>query len=550
MRTRARIIALLAGSSALFGCQPGCETEGLSDLFDTSPTFVRFPGRQLAKGHYSGFSLDGTVPERGFILVRDQDKDGDLTIVPLRGGEPCRVGPAVRYWSFLMMFGLQGEDDEKNPLKGYIPFLPSLEADGTGTLKFATFGCEISDVTVPGVRSPIRTGVMLSPPAFLALRSGAELSAANPWDGTSKRVAESVTDAAFDGKHLWTIESGEIVIRDSSLSEQGRYGNGVTGYRINGVGEGLFIDSEGLQEFKLAVPTATPLVEDACGIASPRGASTYLATLSPCADARLTIYDRVKGKSYPIASGASTDTMVTSLQGSEGSALYLIYATDVDPATRLGKLWATVLGKEPELISEAASMGSVSAAVEGRLPLIVDAVSGSGRLVLWSPGGDTKEIARDVADYNLPFVLDNYDGATGTLSYRHTDGKLEKLASGAPNLGQSFDDYRAVLADYENEVGTLMLIKQDGDRLAVEPVADSVPRRGYLFLQFADALSYLKVDEPGAAFGRLEVLFLESDETFGTDGVSEWMGMDWPEVGIAYAVHEGKQAGLWFGALQ
>ena len=45
-----RRILLLTASALLFGCQPSCETEGLSDLFDTSPTFVRFPGRQLAKG--------------------------------------------------------------------------------------------------------------------------------------------------------------------------------------------------------------------------------------------------------------------------------------------------------------------------------------------------------------------------------------------------------------------------------------------------------------------------------------------------------------------
>ena len=82
-------------------------------------------------------------------------------------------------------------------------------------------------------------------------------------------------------------------------------------------------------------------------------------------------------------------------------------------------------------------------------------------------------------------------------------------------------------------------------------VADLVPRRAYLFFQFADALTYLEVDEPGAPTGRLQVLFLRTDEPpFGTDGVSEWMGMDWPEVGIAYSVPEGKQAGIWFGSLQ
>ena len=559
MTTRARTILLLASSSALFGCQPGCETGGLSDLFDTSPTFIRFPGRHLAEGRFSGFALDGTASERGYLLVRDQDQDGALTVVPIRGGEPCRVGPAARFWSFLSMFGLQ----DGTPQEGYISFLPSVDEAGIGTLQFATFGCEVSSASLPGVRSPIRTGTMLSPPAFVALQSDAKLATVSPWDGTSKSVAESVADAAFDGANFWTLQGGEVVILDGSLSEKARYGQGVTGYRINGPGAGYFLDPNGLQKFDELGQKPTVLAQDACGLAMPRGGSDYVATLSPCQDAQLVLINPSTQETHLLAAGASMDVVVSSLQGPEKTEPYFIYTTEVDPATGLGKLWATVLDHEPQLISEAASVGSVAAAVDGRLPLIVDSVGGRGRLVLWSPRDGMEEIAQDVTAFNLPLLLEKYDDATGTgtLSFRHTNGKLERLASGVPDLGQTFvyrdkDDngdtiYRAALSDFEDGAGKLELITQVGDELDVKQVADLVPRRAYLFFQFADALTYLEVDEPGAPTGRLQVLFLRTDEPpFGTDGVSEWMGMDWPEVGIAYSVPEGKQAGIWFGSLQ
>jgi hypothetical protein len=559
MTVRARTFVLLASSSVLFGCQPGCETGGLSDLFDTSPTFIRFPGRQLAKGRFSGFALDGTASERGHLLVRDQDQDGALTVVPIRGGEPCRVGPAARYWSFLSMFGLQDGTDQR----GYISFLPSVDEAGVGTLQFATFGCEVNAASLPGVRSPIRTGTMLSPPAFVAVQSDAHLATVSPWSGTTTPVAESVTDAAFDGAYFWTMQGAELVIRDGSLSEKARYGNGVTGYRITGVGAGYFLDPSGLQKFDGPGQEPSVLVQDACGLGMPRGASDYVATLSPCATARLVLINPTTGESHPLAPSATTDVIVSSLRGTDSSQPYFIYTTEVDPATGLGKLWATVLDQEPQLISEAASMGSVAAAVDGRLPLIVDSVGRRGRLVLWSPRDGMEEIAKDVSDFNLPLVLEKYDETTGTgtLSFRHENGKLERLASGVPNLGQTLvyrdkdenRDYtfRAFLSDFENDVGKLQLATQVDDELDVKQVADSVPRRAYLFFQFADALTYLEVEEPGAPTGRLEVLFLRTDEApFGTDGVSEWMGMDWPEVGIAYSVPEGKQAGIWFGSLQ
>jgi hypothetical protein len=561
MRTRARTILLLASSSALFGCQPGCETGGLSDLFDTSPTFVRFPGRQLAKGHFSGFTLEGTPAERGFLLVRDQDQDGALTVVPIRGDAPCRVGPATRFWSFLSMFGLL---DSSNQTQGYISFLPSVDKEtGIGTLQFSTFGCQVTSTSLPGVRSPIRIGTLLSPPTFVAIQADATLATVSPWSGTSTSVAASVADAAFDGTYFWTIQGGALVIRDGSLSEKARYGEGVTGYRINGPGAGYFLDSNGLHKFDGPGAPVTWEVEDTCGLATPRGASNFVATLHPCADARLVLVDPTTGESHEFASGATTEVVVSSLQGADDTHHYVIYTTEVDPATGLGKLWAVVLGKEqeqaPELISEAASIGSVAGAVDGRLPLIVDNVGGLGRLVLWSPRDGMQEIAKDVADFGLPFILEKFDAATGTgtLSFRHADGKLERLASDVPNLGKPFDmdethKYRAILRDYdyEDDVGKLELITQNGEDLEVSAVADSVPSRAFLFFPFADALTYLMVDEPRAATGRLEVFFLTTQEKFHTDGVSEWMGMDWPEVGIAYSVPEGKQAGIWWGALQ
>ncbi|MBN1606593.1 MAG: hypothetical protein JW940_08155 [Polyangiaceae bacterium] len=580
MRTRARTVLLLASSSVLFGCQPGCETGGLSDLFDTSPTYIRFPGRQLAKGHFSGFRLDGTPGEHGFLLVRDQDEPdqderGALTVVPIRGAQPCQVGPAADYWPFLSMFGLL-RDDQKQ-IQGYISFLPSVGEAGTpeagiGTLQFATFDCQVASAALPGVRSPLGTGTLLSPPKFIAIQSDGKLSTVSPWDGTSKSVAESVTDAAFDGSHFWTRQDGQLVVRDSSLSEVMSYGSGVTGYRMDGGGTGYFLDSEGLHRVDGPGKPAALLEPGACGLSTPRGASNYLATLAPCADAELILVDpTAEEKRRSLATGATTEVFATSLRGPERTEQYFIYTTDV-AATGLGKLWAVVLEPEqqaPELISEAASMGSLGGAVDGRLPLIVDSDSarGIGRLVFWSPKDGMEEIAKGVAAYNLPLILEKFDAVTGTgtLSFRHANGKLERLASGVPSLPnsrQSFAyrdkdtgkdyNYRAILTEFEKEddVGNLALISQDGDDLEVSPVADSVPRGAYLFFEFAEALTYLIVDEPRATTGRLEVLFLTTREKFGTDGVSEWMGMDWPEVGIAYAVQEGKQAGIWWGALQ
>jgi hypothetical protein len=172
-----------------------------------------------------------------------------------------------------------------------------------------------------------------------------------------------------------------------------------------------------------------------------------------------------------------------------------------------------------------------------------------GRLILWSPDG-TDEVARRVQAVALPLVLHQYDGATGTVSVLQDD-ELEELATGVVSLGSSIPDYRAILADFDGDSGTLLLITtMDDGSYDIEPLASGVPSPGYLLLRFAGAISYLRDIEADVGTGRLEIRFFSTGETYGVGGVSEWMAMDWPDVGVVYSVPDGDRSGIWFGAFQ
>ena len=540
-----RRILLLTASALLFGCQPSCETEGLSDLFDTSPTFVRFPGRQLAKGRYDGLWLDGSVEQHGFVLARDLD-DHSLTIIPFDGRDPCTVGPVARYWSFLQAFGLQ-------QFQGYVPFIESVDETSRGELQLATFDCQLSGVSLSDAGGPVRPAPAVTPPAYLAKQGGTTLFRLDPWNDEQSVVAEQVGRLEFDGQYLWTIEGGEVVVRDRALNVQGRYGTGAIELLVWSSGRGYFTDQEGLHKVsmqangKQANEKEGPLVEGACGIATPRGGSSaYVATLAPCAQSQLVLVGTETDLPHILADNAALGVHVSNLKTQE----YLTYVTDVDPSTGLGSLWTVTLGGKPVRIGTGASLGDVKAPYNDRLPIVFHADGEPSRLSLWSPDGIV-EVAQRVNDVALPFVLHQYDGVTGTLSVLQSDDELEELATGVPALGSTLPDYRATLADFDGRTGTLILITSSADgSYDVEPLASGVPSPGYLFLRFADAISYLKDVEPDAGFGRLEIRFFSTQETYGVDGVSEWMAMDWPDVGVVYSVVDGDRSGIWFGAFQ
>lgn len=539
-----RRLLMLITSSLLFGCQPSCETEGLSELFDASPTFVRFPGKQLAEGRYGGLWLDGSVTERGHILARDLD-DGALTIVPFDGSEACKVGPAARYWSYLQAFGLQ-------EAQGYVPFIESIDASHRGTLGLATFDCQLSSIRLENSGAPVRPAPAVTPLAYLAMQGGTTLHRLDPWNDEQSVVAEQVGQLSFDGEHLWTLEAGEVVVRDPSLEEFRRYGKGTTELLVWTAGVVYFTDEAGLHKVDLGEDTEQLIVEGACRMASPRGGSSaYVATLAPCAESRLVVVDTATDEATVLAETAALGVHVSELRHSGENRRYLSYITDIDEATGLGKLWTKTLeDDDPVLIGSGTSLRSVKSPFTNRLPVIVDADDGPGRLILWSPDG-TDEIAEGVDDIALPLILEQHDGKTGTLSVLTEGDERQELATGIPSLGTSIPGRHAMLSDYDGKVGTLILVTplKDGG-FDVEPLASGVPAPGYLFLRFADAISYLKDVEPGSGFGRLEIRFFSTNETYGVDSVSEWMAMDWPDVGVVYSVPDGDRSGIWFGSFQ
>jgi hypothetical protein len=536
----------------------GCHIEfsGLKDLFDPNPTYLDLPGRRLDEGHFEKASVDGTDASGAYVIAFDTQADTTrLAILPFAGGHGCRTGHADRYQG--SQFGTRSD---------ITPFVQFVE-NATGTtptrLHMANQHCEEPLAAIDGSAFPFGTAGGGGPRAgYLTLTSSADLLFLQPWADKQTTVSSHTTDSAVAGDKLWSIEAGQLVVRNFAFVVLGRFGADVKEFDVtpNAVTRAAYVDGTDLFVVTDKLDTAVKIDSDACNVAFPSGwHGLGVSYNSPCSTRRLVLYGSahlsdagpgVSDVKHVLGDGALGVPSVAF----SGNDAFAFFVSGDDPKAGSGALWGGAIGEPPEHIGDQAQVNRSKSPVMTRFgtswQTLVDVSGGVGSLIRWKPGAPSKELAQRVEEVATPLAIVNYDGKVGDLVHFDGSGISRVLARRVPRRGIVSDtEGLAVLAESDGSQGTLLVSPPDSTTF--ETVATNVPTGSFHFIQELHGIGYLRDFDAPSGTGELGIRVVETGDTFDV-GVraSEWHEVGWPEPGILYIVPAGVHAGIWFARLK
>jgi hypothetical protein len=562
-------LACVLGASA-------CDLNGLVDigdsLLDPDAALLDHPGRQLIKGHYSGLKIAGSGDSGGYVLARHDGVDPPaVALVPFLKGEPCEYAPAFGYDRFSSRVDIE------------LPGTISVQVDQNeqnaafGTVRFIDYDCkevidEIPDTALPG---PLFPG---SEPFGMLARSG---------DGTlylidAKELERTVVAPHVDygvvaGSFLFTLEAGEIVVRDEDLKEVEHVGSGVQALVATG-GTHLplaYKDETGMHVWN---------EKSGESLLSEAGCSPWfigldaVAYYDPCDSGRLAIH---APKDFVFGDGGA-EGMVT-LRGPEKTVLSSMTITPgvaKAPASlsEISLVMAQTLGgnsgdllvltvpddatsDEDDVQLEAVPLATNVTYVPGHGVYYKDYENQRGTLLDFERDDDGRisgvvELLEQVASvpYASPYsymgVLANYDGEVGNLVRltRKKDGTIDRDLIGEDVPLQRFvGDYKTEMVAYVSELddegfGILTIV----DDLGPYQVAENVLVNQIDSLDDPQGVVFTSPSDVSGAF-ELHAWLVEAELDLTIhEAASEYIAIPWPSPGVLYAVPEGDDAGLWF----
>ncbi|MDI1451296.1 hypothetical protein [Polyangium sp. 6x1] len=507
-RRRGALAALGAFAAAMLPACSGCQVD--IERSDTAS----------ADGAYSGLVVGGTQPDGAFVVARHERAPGDdeVVLVSLAEGErrTCSLGKAFAY------------SVSSSPRPGYAGAEPRVDARPARILMYEgereaeSWDLRIVDAScaerlrVPSVvasRWPTRVtmyGILDDNndlKGYAAQTTAGEVVWIDPWAGTTRTIAEGVSFFRYYPDHFWLIEGGKLVVRDLDGNIVQTAGTGVTEIGVGPFGtEVAYVDESGLWVLKLGedAPMAIPTKAAPCSLQYHQwGASPKLTYREDCAAGVLAILDRTTGEKRVFDSGGVTSVRSYGLQG----AFWLFFEREEPGKKR--ELWAVREADEPVLV--------------GTDPKLDPGIDSHGEGFL--------------------FVLD-HDGETGTLGKWTLQGGFSPLVEGYAGEARGVSrDYLAVLADAQEDVGTLVVF--NGETLAE---VHRVPRvhQTPLFSRQAPALGYVHDWDDTLGAGTFTVWVPVNGQQIDVDtGVNEFAELVWPEPGVVYAVRTPGRAGLW-----
>jgi len=554
---------------------PSCDLNGLVDisdsLLDPDAALLDHPGRKLAAGHYSELKIAGSSESGGYVLARREDsEDPRFAVVPFLLGSPCEYAPAIDYDRFSSRVNIE--------LPGTVSVLVDQdESDpNMGTVRFIDYEChevieEVPHTALPGLLFP-----GIDPIGMLARSADGTLYLIDAEERTTTVAARDVDYGVVAGNFLFTMEKGEVVIRDQLLDEVDRVGSGVSFIVATG-GDDLtlaYYDAGGVHAWT-EKGGSTLLAEDGCQLWY--AATDSVAYYAPCDSRRLALTTRSS-----VAFGVEGDTALVTVHGPTNATL---------PSLK---------------IASGASVSS-SQLLEVTVVTTTDPTSTSGELVALSlpeveAGAETIEMTATVLADNVTFVpqhglyyQDYHDGRGTLLDFeRDEDDLITGVFPVAENVvwtpyGDPYS-YRGILADYDGTVGRLLwLIRGDGNLVSEVVLGEDVPLQNFVgdyenemvgyvselddegtgVLTIVDSLGLyhianrVVIDEVRLLDDPRGLVFLRralSKETFELhawlrdadldlvihEAVSEYIPIPWPSPGILYSVPKGGDAGLWF----
>lgn len=554
----------------------GCDVNGLIDigdgLLDPDAGLLDRPGRKLVSGRYSGLKIAGSAENGGYVLARRTDVDDErVAVVPFLEGDGCEYTPALDYDRFSSRINLE--------FPGTLSVQVGRDEDNSsfGSVRFIDYQCrevleQIDSTILPG---PLFPGI--DPIGMLARKTDGTLYLIDAERRKLIEIADSVDYGVVTGPFLFTLEAGEVVVRDESLDEIDRMGSGAFSVIATG-GERMplvYEDESGVHAWSKKAGTRT-LAEDGCRLGY-LGVDTT-AYFSPCDARRLTVTapsDSVfadgDGDAFVTLRGP-TDTIMDSLSlpigvtsGTSPLREFLV-VTQPEVGVPTGTLRALVLPDDAQPDLEEVELSSVKLDEDvtyvRRDGLYYRSYAdGRGTLLDIERDEDDRptgvvEVAANVAwvphanPYSYRGILAEYDGREGQLLRvaRSKKGKISRSVIGERVPVQNFvGDAETGLLAFVSEVdqagvGILNIV----DDLGAFEAADGVLMNEVRLLDDPEGVVFLKPTKVNGTF-ELHTWLVKADlDLLVHRTVSEYIPIPWPSPGVLYAVPTGDDAGLWF----
>ncbi|HTM45064.1 MAG TPA: hypothetical protein VL137_08930 [Polyangiaceae bacterium] len=523
-------------SALLWGC--GVD-QGFKDLGDQliSPDigYIDSPGRHIASGNFHRFSVRSPTLEDRYIAAFEGSK---LVLIRFEeNGAKCEIGKASSFGNSI------GTDsaDQREPL---LPYLVARNAQGRGELKFSNFSCASRDFSVPDV--PLPRDFLLGTDDFhmIAQDGSGALLAIDPWANKAVQLAPEASFYQIRGERLWSIEAGQLVLRDAKLHELGRIGQAVTEAATSRnwtANWAAFVDggkASLVTEGKFDKPVS--LADDVCGL-SQVGSSTeqVFRFFSPCANRHLVLFDAGAKKRYEYVDNVVTTGVVARAE----TGFDLNYWTGTESGR--GTLWIALAGKPAVNVFDDALV-EPNALFRTSAFSITNWDGEKGDYTSWH-NGTTTTLATGVAELNNLGLIANFANGTGDLLEMHDDGTSLKLGSGVPldaTHGWAF------VGNAKNSRGDLFVLEESNSK--PRKVASGVAPHAFLFSVQIDTLLMMLSDyDTPTGTATLQVRLIDTGDQFAVStGVSELVEVGFPRPGVLYGVPNGANAGLWFAGVR
>jgi hypothetical protein len=534
------LLVLLGVLAAGCGLSKGFEELG-DELVTPDIAYIDTPGRQISSGHYRRFSVRAPTLDDRFIAAFE---DSNLVLIRFEeNGEKCDAGPA-RAFGLTITGEAAGLDDNE----AVLPYLASRDEHGRGELRFTNFACHTRALSVADV--PLPEDTLIGDGQYhLIVRNGSkELLAIDPWADEPVVLGSEVSFFQIVGELLWSVEAGELVLRDAALHELGRVGTAISEVRVSrspidvwaAFVEGgtmytieQLATGEGFDEPQL-------IREDACHlsqVASSR--ERVFSYFSPCATRHLVLHDLLNDQIFDYVD----DVIATSVVVRSAAGFDLNYWTGPDGDS--GTLWIAKAGMEPQRTLDNALIDD-DFLFRDWVRAITDWNGESGTYVSWRDNA-TKVIARGVAELNGLGLIANFQDGVGDLLLVRGDDSTFELGTGVP---LSSTRGRAFVGNSRGGRGELFVLDESGT--APRSVAHGVTRGAFLFsVQIETLLMMLSDYDDDTQTATLQVRLLDTGDQFAvSDGVSELVEVGFPRPGVLYGVSQGDRAGLWFAGVR
>lgn len=535
----------------------------------TSPdaALLDSPGRKIASGSYRHLLVDGSLENGGHVVALRSDRgENELAIIPYLDGSGCFVTPAIAVERISSRVDVE--------LSGMLAVQRDQNENGRGEITFVDFDCDqvnsLEDASLPQILFPT-TG----PRGLLTITSSGQLYFVNARSQAIDLVAEDVTVARTAGDFLWTLESGELVVRDGNFREIARIGSGVLEFVVAGGSKitAAYRDLEGISIWNESDGN-TMISEGGCAIQGWGGDT--IAFTEPCEAGEMHV--------YTLGSRIGSDSDFVELVGPSG----VIYPERSLPTWGQGNRPTEIVLtiSDPDQVGDRLMVARVpeeptegETVYELELELLSDdsaAIRGSQVFTEWNGVTGTlveleldedertiglREVAQGVAQLigDGPFselgMLVDFENGVGTLKAFSKEGAeitSVVLAERVPvqtHIAHEEDLRRLFIADSsDGSVGSLYLTDGPSSRSRAdsEKIADNVYLDTARFLDQPLGVAYL-ARQANSDYAALRVWLMDAELTLTVhEAVSEYRTVPWPAPGILYAVPAGDDQGLWF----